>query len=183
MPPHCSRLGAVGWALEGVAAGGGRSKSGLNRILQTLLLPPAGPSPGCLSTAPGKGLSGVGGARNLPLFRPIRCPKKAPEGQRGEGAASGCGERGRGSWGRGPGSGGGGYRVCAGGQQGGGTPGHIFCQHLCWVGPLLSSWCPALAQFPVGTYQEHEDDGALVNVVHQVSGLLAEPAPAKRGWL
>lgn len=51
------------------------------------------------------------------------------------------------------------------------------------VGPLQSSGCPAPSQFPLRTYQEHEDDGALVDVVHQVSGLLAKPAPAKMGWL
>ena len=39
------------------------------------------------------------------------------------------------------------------------------------------------SQFPLRTYQEHKDDGALVDVVHQVSGLLAKPAPAKMGWL
>ena len=51
------------------------------------------------------------------------------------------------------------------------------------VGPLQSSGCPAPSQFPLRTYQEHKDDGALVDVVHQVSGLLAKPAPAKMGWL
>ena len=50
------------------------------------------------------------------------------------------------------------------------------------VGPLQSSGCPAPTQFPLRTYQEHEDDGALVDVVHQVTRLLAKPAPAKTGW-
>lgn len=36
---------------------------------------------------------------------------------------------------------------------------------------------------PPRTYQEHEDDGALVDVVHQVTRFLAKPAPAKTGQL
>lgn len=32
---------------------------------------------------------------------------------------------------------------------------------------------------PPRTYQEHKDDGALVDVVHQVTRFLAKPAPAK----
>lgn len=59
------------------------------------------------------------------------------------------------------------------------TPGHILPQHLCWVGPLLPSQCPAPSWSLRRTYQEHKDDGALVNIVHQVTGLLAKPAPAK----
>lgn len=33
---------------------------------------------------------------------------------------------------------------------------------LCWVGPQLLPWSPPV---PGSTYQEHEDDGALVDVV------------------
>lgn len=57
---HCSGLGVVGWAREEATGGGGRCRSGLNRSLHTLLLPPAAPSPGCLSIVPGKGTSDAG---------------------------------------------------------------------------------------------------------------------------
>lgn len=63
------------------------------------------------------------------------------------------------------------------------TSGHILPQHLCRVGPLLPSQCPAPSRSLLRTYQEHKDDGALVNIVHQVTRLLAKPAPAKKGRL
>lgn len=50
-------------------------------------------------------------------------------------------------------------------------------QRLCWV-VLSCSLVPSPAR---PTYQEHEDDGALVDVVHKVARFLPKPAPAKRG--
>lgn len=70
------------------------------------------------------------------------------------------------------------YRV---GAQG--YPCHIFATVSAWVDPPLSSCHPAPSQPPLRTYQEHENDRALVDVVHQVTGLLAKPAPVKMGWL
>lgn len=169
---HCSRLGAVGWALEGVAAGRGRV--GLGRT----------ESRGPFSCHQLPSLPGLYLARGCQMSEALEicqsdflCPE--PEGQRGERTESRRGARGRESWERDARQRGGAYRVCVGG----GNPDPVPPQHLCWVGPLLSSWCPALSHFPPRTYQEHEDDGALVDVVHQIAGLLAKPAPAKMEWL
>ena len=76
----------MGWALEGVAAGRRRCRSGLNRIPWTLLLPPAAPLPG-LYLARGCQMSEALEICQSDFLR----PEKEPEGQRGEGAASGHG--------------------------------------------------------------------------------------------
>lgn len=72
--------------------------------------------------------------------------------------------------------------VCTDGVQGG-HPGPHSSPASLLGGSSASSRCPAPSRSPLRTYQQHEDDGALVNIVHQVAGLLAKPAPAKMGWL
>lgn len=65
--------------------------------------------------------------------------------------------------------------VCT--EHAGACPGHFLPQHLFWV--VLS--CSLVSSPAHPTYQEHEDDGALVNVVYEVTRFLPKPAPAKRG--
>lgn len=101
-------------------------------------------------------------------------PFSTQQGQRGEGL------HGQGAWGERVWEGGVGKqgdvdRACAG--SGALQATWLPLQPLCWVGPQR----PAPSPVPVSTYQEHEDDGALVDVVHEVAGLLPEPAPAKVG--
>lgn len=145
----------------------------------TLLLLPAACSPGCLSTVPGKGKSLMysHGEKALEFHQSVRAStqrkssrsreeQRAPQSRRkgelgGAGSATVCGR----------------YRVARGGQVT-----SFPASPLGWI-LCRPPGAPAPTQFPLRTYQEHEDDGALVDVVHQVTRLLAKPAPAKTGWL
>ena len=107
---------------------------------------------------------------------PLSAQRKNPRAREGNGAASGC--RVLEKENREPSS----VVLCT---ECGGAEGLLQATSfpsISVVGPLQSSRCPAPSQFPLRTYQEHEDDGALVDVVHQVTRLLAKPAPAKTGW-
>lgn len=94
---HLLQAGGGGLSPGGGLCGGGRGRSGLNQILQTLLWSPVGLSPpplsGCLDTEPGKGISDVMYPEICQSDSPLLCPEKEPKGQRGEGAASECCKR------------------------------------------------------------------------------------------
>lgn len=96
--------------------------------------------------------------------RPILHPETEPEGQSGDGVAVGHGVW-RESWEGVPAS-------------------RCLVQSACRVLPrphpsLPPSTQPCSRSQRGRTYQEHKDDGALIDVVHQVTRLLAKPASAR----